>query len=181
MGRPKCFKREEVLEKAIQLFWRKGFAETSLQDLEKATGVNKSGLYSEFENKDEIFLQSLKHYSETSTVLDILNKSPLGWDNIENFLLARETCSGNKGCLMTNSIRDFSVLPTKVKNVIQSHIQIVKDHLSKNIKASGSQKDPNITTELIITFNAGLSLSFNAGDVPTFKKQVKQFVEFLKN
>ena len=55
MGRPKNFSREEVLQKAIPLFWRRGFADTSLQDLEKATGVNKSGLYSEFASKEEIF------------------------------------------------------------------------------------------------------------------------------
>ena len=35
MGRPKNFSREEVLEKAIPVFWKKGFADTSLQDLEK--------------------------------------------------------------------------------------------------------------------------------------------------
>ena len=57
MGRPKGFERSEVLDKALQLFWKKGFADTSLQDLEKATGVNKSGLYSEFKDKDEIFLE----------------------------------------------------------------------------------------------------------------------------
>jgi hypothetical protein len=46
MGRPKNFRREEVLEKAIPVFWKRGFSDTSVQDLERATGVNKSGLYS---------------------------------------------------------------------------------------------------------------------------------------
>ena len=45
MGRPKSFSREEVLEKAMPVFWKHGFADTSLQELERATGVNKSGLY----------------------------------------------------------------------------------------------------------------------------------------
>jgi AcrR family transcriptional regulator len=51
MGRPKNFSREGVLEKALPVFWKHGFADTSLQDLEKATGVNKSGLYVEFADK----------------------------------------------------------------------------------------------------------------------------------
>ena len=42
MGRPKSFSREEVLEKAMPVFWKHGFADTSLQELERATGVNKS-------------------------------------------------------------------------------------------------------------------------------------------
>jgi AcrR family transcriptional regulator len=52
MGRPKNFSREEVLAKAMTVFWTHGFSDTSLQDLERATGVNKSGLYTEFRDKD---------------------------------------------------------------------------------------------------------------------------------
>ena len=62
MGRPKSFSREDVLEKAMPVFWKRGFAATSLQDLEQATGVNKSGLYAEFRDKEEIFLECLRHY-----------------------------------------------------------------------------------------------------------------------
>ena len=51
MGRPKSFSREEVLEKAMPVFWKHGFADTSLQELEQATGVNKSGLYTEFRGR----------------------------------------------------------------------------------------------------------------------------------
>jgi TetR/AcrR family transcriptional regulator, copper-responsive repressor len=43
MGRPKNFSREEVLEKAMPVFWTHGFSDTSLQDLERATGVNNCG------------------------------------------------------------------------------------------------------------------------------------------
>ena len=52
MGRPKKFSRKGVLEKALPVFWRRGFADASLHELEQATGVNKSGLYSEFEDED---------------------------------------------------------------------------------------------------------------------------------
>jgi AcrR family transcriptional regulator len=65
MGRPKNFNREEVLEKAMPVFWKQGFADTSLQDLERATGVNKSGLYSEFRDKEDFFVACLRHYLES--------------------------------------------------------------------------------------------------------------------
>ena len=55
MGRPKGFSREEVLEKAMRVFWKHGFANATLQELERATGVNKSGLYTEFRDKDDFF------------------------------------------------------------------------------------------------------------------------------
>ena len=86
MGRPRQFSREEVLEKAISVFWAKGFSETTLQDLEAVTGVNKSGLYSEFKNKEDIFFASLQHYLQTRGGDDILSVHPLGWNNIQRFL-----------------------------------------------------------------------------------------------
>ena len=65
MGRPKNFNREDVLKKAMPVFWRRGFADASLHELELATGVNKSGLYSEFEDKEDLFVQGLQYYLES--------------------------------------------------------------------------------------------------------------------
>src|SRR5882757_6070217 len=86
MGRPKNFSREGVLEKALPVFWRSGFAEASLHELEVATGVNKSGLYSEFKDKEDLFTQSLQYYLESLEKKELLTAEPLGWNNIERFL-----------------------------------------------------------------------------------------------
>jgi len=58
MGRPKNFNRKGLLAKALPVFWRRGFADASLHELEVATGVNKSGLYSEFQDKEDLFMQT---------------------------------------------------------------------------------------------------------------------------
>src|SRR5882757_9412904 len=61
MGRPRQFNREGVLDRAtISVFWKHGFANTTVQHLEEATGVNKSDLYSEFKDKEDLFLASLE-------------------------------------------------------------------------------------------------------------------------
>ena len=65
MGRPKNFTRDAVLEKALPVFWRRGFADASLHELELATGVNKSGLYAEFKDKEDLFMQSLQYYLDS--------------------------------------------------------------------------------------------------------------------
>jgi AcrR family transcriptional regulator len=85
-GRPKHFSRAEVMEKSIPVFWEHGFADTSLADLEAATGVNRSGLYTEFRDKEDLFLASLGHYIETSGLTDMLGAKPLGWANVEKYL-----------------------------------------------------------------------------------------------
>src|SRR5437660_6090131 len=59
MGRRKLFTREDVLNKTIPVFWKHGLAETSVQDLERATGVRKSGDRRSEEHTSE--LQSRGH------------------------------------------------------------------------------------------------------------------------
>src|SRR5258708_12401024 len=86
MGRPKNFSREGVLEKALPVLWKHGFANTSLQELEKATGVNKSGLYAEFADKGDLYLESLRHYLRKRQEEEFLTAKPLAWNKTERFL-----------------------------------------------------------------------------------------------
>ena len=81
MARPKNFSRDGVLEKALPVFWKHGFADTSLQELGKATGVHKSGLCSEFSGKEDLFLESLRFYLDRMPQRELLMAEPLGWDS----------------------------------------------------------------------------------------------------
>ena len=113
MGRPKQFNREGVLDRAIPVFWKHGFASTTVQHLEDATGVNKSGLYSEFKDKEDLFLASLERYAQTRGA-EILTAQPLGWGNIERFLRLGFGCDDDqRGCFAVNSMRELAGLPTE--------------------------------------------------------------------
>jgi AcrR family transcriptional regulator len=106
MGRPKNFSREEVIDRALPVFWKHGFSDTSVQELEQATGVNKSGLYAEFTGKEDLFLQSLRHYFATGQRKKLLAVEPLGWENVARFLkLAPRSTAGQKGCFCVSSMR----------------------------------------------------------------------------
>ena len=94
MGRPKSFSRDDVLERALPVFWKQGFAGTSLQDLERATGVNKSGLYSEFRDKEDLFLECLRHYLESLGNRGTSTREPLGWKNVGNISRGRPPQQG---------------------------------------------------------------------------------------
>lgn len=180
MGRLKGFDRNEVLDQALQVFWKKGFADTSLSDLEKATGVNKSGLYSEFKDKEDIFCESLKRYSDTTPVINILTAEPLGWKNIETFLKAGMTCKGQKGCYMANSLREYSIIPTKAKQLIAESSKEVNDVLIANIKATGTKRDPALLANMIQTFASGLSLKLNAVKPDQLSKEADDFLEMCR-
>ncbi len=179
MGRAKSFNRDEVLDKAVQIFWRKGFADTSLQDLEKATGVNKSGLYSEFKDKDDLFSECISRYGNTNGVLEILVKEPLGRQNIENFLLLGERCAQAKGCFIANTLREISIVPPKAKNKIGRHIETVKEAILKNVEATKPSKSAPLLVDLILTFNTGIALQLNAGEIKGLKKLVSEFLDSI--
>lgn len=161
MGRPKKFSREEVLDKAMPLFWKQGYADTCLQDLEKATGVNKSGLYSEFKDKEDLYLSALRRYVETSDNRQILLEEPLGWHNIEKFLKGKlQACeqSGTKGCFLVSSMRDSELLHPEAAEMMAEGRRRLKQLFFKNIEAEKTRLPTEAVTELLSTFFSGICI-----------------------
>src|SRR6202521_1241432 len=135
MGRPKNFSREEVLEKAMPVFLKHGVADTSLQELERATGVNKSGLYSELRDKEDLFVACLRHYLESQDKKGLLTKEPLGWKKVETVLNKSPLNKGEQqGCFAINSMREFAILPDEAYGAITGNRALLQHFLAMNIE-----------------------------------------------
>src|SRR6202047_847835 len=63
-GRPRSFDAGKALDRAVEVFWRKGYEGASLSDLTKAMGINRPSLYAAFGDKDKLFRKVLDHYGE---------------------------------------------------------------------------------------------------------------------
>jgi AcrR family transcriptional regulator len=162
MGRKKNFSREGVLDKAVEVFWQHGYADTSLQDLELATGVNKSGLYSEFKDKEDLFLATLGHYLDGQQGQDWLTAKPLGWGNIERFLtLACSTAPELPGCYCVNSIREMAILPDRASDIIGTAQARLKQQFSDNLAAETTSMPPEELAEMVLVFYFGVCLDQN--------------------
>ena len=71
MGRQPAFEREDVLEKASEVFLRNGFQRTTIKDITKATGLQPGSIYSAFENKTGLYTEVIEHYTKRQiAVLD---------------------------------------------------------------------------------------------------------------
>ena len=63
-GRPREFDLDEALDRALEVFWRKGYEGASMPDLTKAMGINRPSLYAAFGNKEELFRKAVARYAE---------------------------------------------------------------------------------------------------------------------
>ena len=182
VGRPKKFNRESVLEKALPVFWRCGFAEASLQELEQATGVNKSGLYSEFKGKEDLFVQSLRYYVDTLELGPLLTGEPLGWDNIERFLKVRyRNAQGLKGCFVVNSMRESAILPRAAIDILAQSRRKLKELVAKNIEAERPKTEAQVLAELVLTFFTGLRMEHNVSSSQAgVVRKVDEFMKLIR-
>jgi AcrR family transcriptional regulator len=183
MGRPKSFGREEVLEKAMPVFWKHGFADTSLQELERATGVNKSGLYTEFRDKEDLFVACLRHYLESQGKRGLLTKEPLGWNNVEAFLKNGPLNKGEQqGCFSVNSMREFAILPDEAYAVVRENRAMLQRLLAMNIEAEKPRMAPSAIAEMVLSFFSGLCIEHNlkSGKASSNRK-IENFMTALRS
>src|ERR1700678_86059 len=182
MGRPKGFSRVQVLEKALPGFWKHGFADTSLQELERATGVNKSGLYAEFRDKEDLFLACLRHYNEGQGKRGLLTKDPLGWNNIETFLKHGPLNKGEQqGCFSVNSMREFAILPHEAYGVVTENRTLLQHLLAMNIEAEKPKMAPSAIAEMVLSFFSGLCIERNLKSGKTSSnRKIENFMTALR-
>ncbi len=90
IGRPRGFDRDVALEAAMFLFWRKGFAATSMNDLCEAMGVASPSLYAAFGSKEALYLEAVEHYVRTQgpPIWGKLAEGATARAGIENLLIA---------------------------------------------------------------------------------------------
>ena len=90
IGRPREFDRGAALKAAMVLFWRKGFAATSMNDLCDAMNVRSPSLYAAFGSKEALYLEAVDYYARTigPPVWDKLAEGATARAGIENLLIA---------------------------------------------------------------------------------------------
>ena len=107
MARPREFDTRQALEKAMGVFWSKGYEAASLADLIRAMGISKSSLYQTFGSKHELFLASIGLYSETaigrlSGQLDAEASARRAIESLFAMFIDESLGADSRGCLLGN-------------------------------------------------------------------------------
>jgi len=119
----KQFDHDAVVDRAMMMFWRRGYGGTSIQDLEKATRLRRGSLYNAFGDKQGLFVAALRRYEATvgrERIRQLSNSDP--YRAIEGFLDVLVTQmsepSRPRGCLHTNTSLEFPNAPDEVLRII---------------------------------------------------------------
>lgn len=90
IGRPREFDREAALDAAMRLFWRKGFATTSMHDLCAAMGIRSPSLYAAFGSKEALYMEAIRRYIGVvgPTIWDRLDEGDNARVGVRNMLHA---------------------------------------------------------------------------------------------
>ncbi|MBU2950376.1 TetR/AcrR family transcriptional regulator [Tamlana agarivorans] len=150
MARKKAYIEEEVIEKAMHLFWKNGYETTSMQMLEKEMGINKFSIYSSFGNKNGVFLESLKCYKKKlNALIDDLKSKSNGVLGIKayfyNFIEFTKETEFGKGCLVTNTANELGAqAEDRIKNVLSAFTDDVKQVFIKSLKQDATKDEATI-------------------------------------
>lgn len=113
-GRPLEFDLDAALDAAMQVFWRNGYENTSMQDLLEVMQISKSSLYQAFGGKQALFERCMTRYGDEmiGSLREALQASPSGLGFIRQFLEsvldeARGVCEA-RGCLVLNTANEFA-------------------------------------------------------------------------
>ena len=174
VGRPRTFDEEAVLDALTALFWRQGYAQTSMADVVEASGVHKPSLYRVFGTKDEIFAAVLHRYLDAQlAMIDELNqRSGTGPDRVHEFLDGFAAIAladpGRNGCLMVVASNELSGTMPGYEDFAGAYRSALRDRLS--VLLAGPAPDGTVDgmlvsqrAELLTTFLAGFQVAVRAG------------------
>ncbi len=140
MPRSRSFDPTLVLDRAMELFWLRGYGETSIDDLVRWTGVNRSGLYGTFGDKQDLFLKTLTRYGEHIIGPLLVELEAPGAASAElHHFIARVAAwltgpEGRRGCLMCNTAVEFGPADEAPVRVVSAHFRRLRAALARALR-----------------------------------------------
>lgn len=173
-GRPRVFDMDEALDKALQIFWKRGYEGASLAELTETLGINKPSLYAAFGNKEELFMKALAKYAEgpVAFVRQVVNE-PTAYAVAQRFLYqAAEFLtqpSQPKGCMIVQGALSGGEGADIVKNTLIQYRNSYEKLLMKRFEQAKSEGDlPEDThaeflAKYLATVHQGMSVQATSG------------------
>lgn len=127
-GRPRAYDPELALAQAADVFWKKGYDGTSLDDLAAATGMNRPSLYAAFGDKHELYLKTLQRYRDQARTdsLSLLEDDPSLRIYLSRFYksaLDLYVAGGPRGCFTVSTATTQATADPAVRAFLSASIR----------------------------------------------------------
>ena len=177
-GRPRAFDEQTVLDRAMELFWRDGYAGTSLQALLDHMGISRQSLYNAFGDKKKLYLACLDRYVErrTNAMLAELEAPGAGFEAVRTFFerLAsekRRQSEPPRTCLIGRSCVELSADDAAVRERVQQHMCRVYDAFRNALRTSVERGEvealePDAVARHLTATLQGLGIMARSGVAP---------------
>lgn len=169
MARKIEFDYDRAIERATQVFWKKGYSNASLRDLTTAMGIGEGSFYNTLKSKKALYLECLKHYNDTviRRRLEKLHSVASVKEGIRAFFNAildeLEDPKTPRICLFERSLWNDVLDERELKRFVVEGMTAFSNSFRERLK-SGKESgelpeiDPEVATQVIVTYLQGLYL-----------------------
>ncbi|MEU0545014.1 TetR/AcrR family transcriptional regulator [Nocardia sp. NPDC005978] len=177
MPRAKSFDPDVAVEQAMQVFWRKGYARTTPQDLVDALGIGRGSLYNAFAGKRDLFERALRRYQagETVRVIEVLDGPGSPRERVRAALhLVLEAGAADterRGCLATNTaveISDDEIVNLLVRRIFDRQHEAFRGAIDEGRRSGefAAEVDPDAAANFLLATINGMRVLAKADPRP---------------
>ncbi|WP_443945131.1 TetR/AcrR family transcriptional regulator [Pedobacter sp. AW1-32] len=190
MARNVEFNEAAAIQKAMEVFWEKGYHGTSLRDLTDAMKINSSSLYNTIGDKQELFVRCVRHYTEirkkdletrekeTGSALEILKKYI---DDAVNVII-----TGENSCMAIKTAFEGATDDVRVKTILKADsdlaYQFIRDNIARAMENGeiSNDEEPELLADYFNSTWTGWHESYLLHQDPVkIKKMAQYFVKQL--
>ncbi len=177
-GRPRSFESSEVLDRALELFWRHGYASTTTRELEEELGLSQSSMYNAFGSKQGLLLAALTRYEKriTSELVEPLEKAPDPLQGVHVFfdsLAHWVTHEGHRGCMIINLMAEDAGSNAEITMRTRAYRKRMRNALGTTLQRAAIA-DHDAKADILYGMVLGLNIAARGGGLTT---EVERLVE----
>lgn len=195
MARPREFEEQVVLQRAMELFWERGYEATSVSDLTVRLGLGKASLYNAFGSKHQLYLRAVEHYvrGRDKVIVEILARPGSPLDAVRSVIsrYAKEIEeSGALGCLVVTAAVERMPKDEEVARWVQASWQTLRVALTSALLRARAQGevaadvDPHAVARFLLVMLQGMRVigkgRDTGADVRAAAQQAMFFLERLE-
>lgn len=191
MARTKEFDPDAALRAAMDLFWRKGYEATSMQDLVNGLGIGRASIYATFGNKHELYVAALSCYGEEvgGQTIDMLSQPgpalPAVRELVRSYAESAIADQDRKGCLVTNTAVECLPADRELGRLVESSLDSLETAVTVALTRARHQgelardKDPRALARFLVTLMQGIRVIAKSPDERRLRDAVDQALTLL--